>query len=164
MKILIQSLGAAQQLPTDPQKRMGQMQITNFTIHPVYVTNKVYSIFLMTDLETGCVHRGSDLSFQKAGLEYLSIWCQWISLNAQPFSLSLSSEQWLQPNGGCLLILISACSAPAPAKRRECSGYLFLEFKGLFFPRSSLQGQKVTYFITPCQIVSLVDLCFPFGV
>lgn len=63
--------------------------------------------------------------------DYLSISFQCILLSARPFSSPLSSEQWPQPDGGCLLIFISACVAPVRAKRRKCPGHFLLEMRGV---------------------------------
>lgn len=36
--------GTAQHLPTAPQKRVGQVEKTNFTVHHVFVTNKASAL------------------------------------------------------------------------------------------------------------------------
>lgn len=70
------------------------------------------------------------------------------------------SEKWPQPDRGCLLIFILACVSPVCAKRRECPGCFRLEMKG--FIQHNPRVGEVTYSITAYQIVSVIDVCFPF--
>lgn len=110
----------------------------------VFVTCKVDSVLLTTDLEAWCEPEGFHMYFiiiSSFFHEYLSISWQCISLNAQPLFLSLSSEQWLMEAVDFYLSLLSTCSCTEHSEEL-----------------------KATNFISEYSTVPLVSLCCPFAV